>query len=416
MVDQTKRNNTRFDIYQDPRNPQDHLQSGYEGSSPTDYTIPSCDIEDVDTAMHNLFNHRIGFKNVSLMIPEENPDILTELAKPHVVFASGERFALVKKLRPLRDKNKQLMLPAICIRRKSIAQTSTDITSRGMNQFTGDIVIRRKLAPEDRDYQALLNKLLIPNNSPNGPTSTRPQGSNGPLSDPGTADGALLDPKLGNNVWEIITIPQPQFYTATYEITFWTTHTLHMNYLIMTLLSAQLPQGKAFRLNTEKGYWFIAEVAEDITSSDNFEEYKEEKRLVRYTFQMTVKAFLLGYNGPGVPVPIRRHLSATDVSFELIKTNGRVLTTKGNPHAPQDPGFTLTDFEEDPETAETPTTNQRLKVEKTFVDPITGKTSTRRLYIRESNQKSGETSYYSSDFETLDEVITAITTKTESNS
>lgn len=402
MVDETK-NNTRFDIERDDRNPEDHLQTGYEGSTPSDYSIPSCEIEDVDIALHTLFDIRIGFKNAIIPDGDNGP---LNISKPYVTFATGERFALIKKLRPPRDKSKQLMLPAISIRRKSITQAPEDITGRGMNQFTGDIVVRRRLASQDRDYQNLLNKLAVDQLNPGNPTSTRPQGSSGPDKDLGTFQGALLDPKLGNNVWEIISIPQPQFYTATYEVTFWTTHTLHMNYLIMTLLSAQLPQGKMFRLNTPKGYWFIATIADEVSSADNLDDFKEEKRIIRYTFQVTVKAFILATNGPGNPVPIRRTISATDISFEMQIPPGSVKSPQG-PKRPTS-GFSLTDIEVDPSRVQTETSDERLLVQKTVYNPSTGKTESKYVRVLESNQKNGETAYYASGFESLDEFLAAI--------
>lgn len=404
MTDPTAQNNTRFDIERDELNPVDHLQSGYEGSSPSNFTIPSCDIEDVDISLYSLFNEHIGFRTVTIPDGENSP---FNINKPYVIFATGERFALVKKLHPPRDKSKQLMLPAISIRRKSFSQTPEDITGRGMNQFTGDIVIQRKLASEDRDYQNLLNKLAIDALNPNGPSSLREQGSNGPTKDLGVSQGALLDPKLGNNVWEIISIPQPQFYTATYEVTLWTTHTIHMNYLITTLLSAQLPQGKTFRLNTPKGYWFIATIADELSSADNFSEFKEEKRIIRYTFQVTVKAFILAPQGPGIPVPIRRTISATEIVFDLKVAPGRIKAPQG-PLDGKESVFSLTDIEANPEQAQTPTTDERFLVEKSFINPVTGKLETKLVKVLQTNQKVGETVYYASGFESLEEFIASI--------
>lgn len=397
------KNSTRWNIERDPRNPVDHLPTGYEGSSPTDYTIPSCDIEDVDMAVHTLFDQEIGFKAQGISDGEET---VAQLSKPIVILAAGERFALVKKLRPPRDKQKQLLLPAIAIRRKSIAQTADDLVSRGMNQFTGDLVIKRRLASEDRDYQNLINKLALQDLNPNGVTSTRDQGANRATVDDEVRDGALLDPKLGDNVWEVITIPQPQFYTATYEVTFWSTHSVHMNYMVTTLLAAQLPQGKNFRLNTPKGYWFLAEISDELSSADNFEEYSEDKRVIRYTFQLTVKAFLLAPNGPGMPVPVRRHISAVEISFETVLATGSVQAPNG-PNLPSEQ-YALADIGERVETAQTPTSDQRLVVEKTVVNPFTGKTSVKRAVIMGQNQKQGETVYSATGFESLDEFIEAL--------
>jgi hypothetical protein len=73
MVD-PKPNSTRFDIERDPRNPVDHLPTGYEGSSPSDgYTIPPCELEDVDVALHALFDERIGFRNTVIPDGENGP-------------------------------------------------------------------------------------------------------------------------------------------------------------------------------------------------------------------------------------------------------------------------------------------------------------------------------------------------------
>ena len=127
-----------------------HLPSGYEdgGGAPSEnYTIPSCGIEDCDRGMHALFNETIKFSVQTYGGGQE----AIYLKKPQVIFATGEKFALAKKLRPPRDKNQVLLLPAISIRRTSVSQTPEDITGRGMNQFTGDLVIKRRLAPEDQD-------------------------------------------------------------------------------------------------------------------------------------------------------------------------------------------------------------------------------------------------------------------------
>ena len=48
-------NNTRQNIEQDPRNPVDHLNAGYENEPVDDFYIPPCGIEDADLALKNLF-------------------------------------------------------------------------------------------------------------------------------------------------------------------------------------------------------------------------------------------------------------------------------------------------------------------------------------------------------------------------
>ena len=48
-------NIVRQNIPQDPRNPKDHLDSGYE-EAPSEFNIPPCGIEDCDFAIFDLFD------------------------------------------------------------------------------------------------------------------------------------------------------------------------------------------------------------------------------------------------------------------------------------------------------------------------------------------------------------------------
>lgn len=402
-------NFTRFNIPRDPRNPVDHIDSGYEGATLDDgITIPSCEIEDVDRAMKLLFDKDIGFAANTVYNKIEGSDDIksVKLSKPFVIMATGERFALVKRLRPPRDRNQALLLPAISIRRTSIAQTPEDFVGRGMNQSTGNLVIKRRLDSSDRDYQNLINKIGL-QNAQLTPSSIRPEiGSEGRTVNAATQQGILLDPNLGNNVFEIITIPQPQFYTATYEIVFWTSYTQHMNYLIMTLFSSFLPQGKMFRLNTDKGYWFIAYVEDEFANQENIDDFVDQEKVVRYSFTMKVKSFVLAANGPGNAVPIRRHISAPQIDFELEAVTDQVIGKSQIPTS--DDQFVLSNIGEEPTKTETETTEKKFLVKKTSIDPRTGKQQTKYVKIMERNQKKGETIYTTSGVTSLDEFLLTI--------
>jgi hypothetical protein len=244
----TNDNIIRQTIPRDPENPSSHLPSGYP-EQPEEVTndlfIPPCGILDCDSAVKRLFNKDLPF--YMKKINGANGPI--ELKKPAVVFASGERFAFVKKLRPIRDKNGALLLPAISIRNMGISQTYEDMASRGINQTTGELTIKRRFNSSDVDYQNILNKIGLKNRPSTGLSTDRVTGQN--KKDMSIQEGMFLDPKLGNNIWEFITIPQPQYITCTYEITFWSIHIEHMNYMVETLLSAQLPQVKGFKLVSE---------------------------------------------------------------------------------------------------------------------------------------------------------------------
>ena len=401
-----KENVTRQNIPQDPRNPKDHLDSGYENSPSLDYTIPPVGIEDIDIAIHRLFDKTIGF-NTFTMSANKGPQ---NIKKPYVIFATGERFALAKKLKPPRDKNKVLILPAISIRRTSIEQTPDDIYTRGMNARTGVLTIKRKLTPEDRDYQNLVNKQGLKNlqNVLSGlPTSSRPTGDDANSLE--VIQGGLLENRISaNNIYEIITIPQPQFFTAKYEVVFWTNYTQHMTYLIQTYMTSFLPQFRGHKLETDKGYWFLAYTEDQFNNGENIDQFEGEERLIKYTFNITVKGYLLAAQAPTNAVPVRKWISAPNIVFD-VAIAGDVQPKEHLERPPQKDtvhdGFTLTDINLNPQTKQTPTTQQRFAVNKTIIDVNTGKKRHKYVSILDTNQKKGETVYAASDIETLEEYL-----------
>jgi len=401
-----KENVTRQNIPQDPRNPKDHLDSGYENQPSLDFTIPPVGIEDIDIAIHRLFDKTIGF-NTFIMSANKGPQ---NIKKPYVIFATGERFALAKRLKPPRDKNKVLILPAISIRRTSIEQTPDDIYTRGMNARTGVLTIKRKLSPEDRDYQNLVNKQGLKNlqNVLSGlPTSTRPTGDDANTLE--VIQGGLLENRISaNNIYEVITIPQPQFFTAKYEVVFWTNYTQHMTYLIQTYMTSFLPQFRGHKLETDKGYWFLAYTEDSFSNGENIDQFEGEERLIKYTFNITVKGYLLVAQAPTNAVPVRKWISAPNIVFD-VAVAGDIQPKEHLERPPQKDtvheGFTLTDINRDPKTEQTPTTQQRFAVNKTIFDPITGKKKQKYVSILDTNQKKGETVFAASDIETLEEYL-----------
>jgi hypothetical protein len=278
------------------------IKSGYDGNQTSEYMIPAVGIEDVDVSLFKLFDKEILFT-----ISNES-----ESKKVPVIFASGEKWALLKKGKAIRDKNESLILPLITISRTKIDQNlSSDITGRGINQQGGEIVIKRRLSKSDRSYQNLLNKQDLLNQFFH---TTNREKNIFTLGD--IEQGANLAPDLKDNVFEVFVVPSPQFYTATYDVTIWTQYTQHMNQIIEQLFSSFLPQGQCWKLETEKGYWFIANVSDgSFSPENNFDEMSSEERIIKTNFSITVPAYIFASRAPGVPVPIKRYVSAPVISF-----------------------------------------------------------------------------------------------------
>ena len=131
-------------------------------------------------------------------------------------------------------------MPSINIIKKNIT-FSVEEQNRGMSDKSGNIVIKRKLSDEfDRDYQSIITKLGLKHLT-GFPTSESEinaivdESAQEGTVDPVIKEGGLLQPLIKNNVYEILYIPSPKFFISTYEVTFWTSHISHMNYMMETL-------------------------------------------------------------------------------------------------------------------------------------------------------------------------------------
>lgn len=305
---------TRFNVPSDPR----ILKTGYTSNSQADVTIPSCGLEDVDRAVFNLFDREM---NLSVLKSDG------ALHKVPVVFASGEKWVILKKKKALRDRSGSIILPILTIGRTDVSQDSSDITTRGMNQFTGEMIIRRSLSSADRSYQNIINKAFITNN--NVDVSTR-RATGSSMHDGTVVDGALLAPDLHDNIIETIVIPAPQFFTSKYEVTVWTQYHTQMNAILETMMSAQLAQGQAYRVETDKGYWFVAKIDSTFSPDNNFDEMVESERIIKHKFSLAVKAYLLASDAPGAPVAVRRYVSSPVIDFSFAASNDELTSSDGD--------------------------------------------------------------------------------------
>lgn len=296
------------------------LPSGYPEGPTTSITIPPVGIEDVDVSLFQLFN-----KELPLLVTEGEG---TGTKRVPIIFAGGEKWALIKKNKSIRDKNGSLILPIIVIGRTNITQSPvTDITGRGINQMTGEIIVRRKLDNSDRSYQGLINRVFLRHSSGLGvPVAMADSGQLaterrvGELGDEVgiVADGGLMVPDRTNNIYETLVVPSPQFYTATYEVEIWAQYRRQMNQLLETLISSFLPQTRGWQLSTPAGYWFVATLAdENFTPDMNFDDMSTSERMIKTKFEINVPAYILASSAPGVPLAVKRYVSVPEVNFSV---------------------------------------------------------------------------------------------------
>jgi hypothetical protein len=355
------------------------VPSGYsEKDIPDDFKVPSCTIEDVDYALFNLFD-----KELNLSVKNTTTG---KHKKPPVIFSSGERWALIKNNKMLRDRSGAIILPIITIQRTSISQTNDDVTGRGINQNVGQLVIYKRLSQDDVDYQNLLNKQEI--NTSNVTTERLDK----------TNYGTLIKNKKNNNIFEIITIPTPQFYTVKYTITIWTQYLQQLNNIFEQLMAAYLPVGmRTYKITTKKGYWFLAKVDENFKDETNFTDMSDNERIIKSSFEITVPAyFISGDDIPGIPNPVRRFISAPKITFhigdnDLLDVSNVEINDDKNVDLGNDP-FMLKDPDEGfVQTFENITENAYSI--GYIKNPMTNVENAKYIKVVTKNSKTGETVY-----------------------
>jgi len=303
---------TRSQIHgndQNPAQPSDNLSTNF-------VEIPSCRIEDVDKALFDLFD-----KQLPLLFTHKK-----DTKRVPIVFATGERFALIARKKPLRDRSKALILPVI-----SIMRTNIELGNSMGGSFAPDIpiIIKKQLSSKDAIYQRLLNKKGIKNSK----DIAGPDSFVDPVSkqvampdrvatrrtqDDVTSTIGDLSPTLGNNIFEIFELPPPVYVTIDYEISVWTQYTQEMNNLLSVIATeSHFHASPSFRIETSTGYTFVAYIDKTISNQSNFEDFSEEERYVRTSFPIKVTGYLVGSTYKGAPNFVKKYVSAPQISFEV---------------------------------------------------------------------------------------------------
>lgn len=382
----------------------DKLKTGYEGTNvPEDFSIPPVGIEDIDRAIFDLFNTRLAFET----------KVNNQTNRVPVIFASGERFALTRRDNPLRDNNNVLILPLISIKRGAIGhKTQADVFGTAINiRKTGDYYIKKRLDASDRDYQKITNNLRLKNQkdvatrshiavndtAPGtqavaGEVASRRQG--GPLSFRDPQKFNLLSNDLTNNIYEFITVPYPKFVGMSYNVIFWTQYMQEMNQMIESFMMKFDGQAPEFVLETNKGYKFTAFIQNTFTNSDNFEDFTNDERIIKMSFDIKVPGYIIAPEHPGLPSPYRRFVSAPQINFEIWEQNAQLVNEpQANNASEIVDKFTLSDI--------TPLDGnghelsrrgeEQLHVIEKIQNPFTGQIQPKYLKVTSRVPKAGET-------------------------
>ena len=265
--------------------------TGYNEGNDADYVIPSCGLEDLDKSMFDLFD-----KEIPLFF-----DMHGTQKKVPVIFATGERFALIRRKKPLVDRDGALILPLI-----SITRTSVDnIPQKGIanNQMFPETITKR-ISAKDLEYRQNKNIENLKN----------VKGEDLNL-DPNLS----LKPRLEKNIIETIELPPVKYFSAVYDITLWTSFTQQMNSLLESIMSSfTLNPSQQFQLKSEKGYTFSAFMESSFSQDSNYADFTDAERYIKYTMNINATGYIIAPNILGGKTAIKSFLSAPEVSFDVL--------------------------------------------------------------------------------------------------
>jgi len=380
------------------------LRSGWEGTNiPDDFSIPSCGIVDMDRAMFNLFD-----KDIDIQV-----SINGTMSKVPVVFASGERFAVSRRDKPIRDKNNALILPIIAIHRKNV-EHDANVGGYGSGiafREKGDLIIKRRLSRKDPNYQNIINQQKIKNqdNVSNTGNFTLSDIVPGNVADTGTTTSRRNKNNLskqqgsqnlesdlnGDHIYEIITIPYPKFVKISYSITIWTQYVSHVNKIIETLFANFPAVGHQYQVTTKGGYKFVAYMKSPLGFDDNFADFSTDERLVKLTFDMDLPGYFITLQDiPGKGSPFRSFESAPNITFEMKEITADLIEVN-EPMIQSDDidKFTLSNIEELDQRGNKKIRHdsEAMSVVEYVINPFTGQQEKKLSKILSKNQRSGET-------------------------
>tara|TARA_A100001015_G_scaffold181831_1_gene202386 strand:- start:3627 stop:4901 length:1275 start_codon:yes stop_codon:yes gene_type:complete len=299
---------------------------------PEDFELPPCGIEDIDRAVFKLFDEELPLYFTRKGNTEKIP----------VIFATGERAFILRRNKPLTDKSGALILPLVSVMRSGLDHEAT-ANGFGVGPGDGNLIIAKRKHKESIDFfnrtnaEGLQNQNNIVNEKKHIGPSIRGYRNNTRIP---MVENAPLAP-----VTEIISMPSPRYFSATYDITFWAQYLQQMNGMLEAVMSSYTHnQSRSFKIETDKGYWFVAYVDSGLTGDLNFDSMTDAERIVKYNFSISVNGYIINPKFPGSQTLLRRTLSAPEISFDTSTTNSAASFVVGVPSGyPED--YTNTDLE-----------------------------------------------------------------------
>lgn len=225
-------------------------------------------LETIDRAIYDWLN-----KTVDSHVAYPNG----ERKKVPIVMASGERWVTARERKGLRDGNGVLILPIVSLRRSMVDTLPTSMT---LGTETANIQISRRVSKKTNE---LMNLRKLRN--------------------------AVFRNSIKPTVYEVFTIPFPDRCKVVYELQVQTQYITQMNTILEKLFheldisrsfvapfdndGRHPPLGEEFKDRGQiRGSFVVGFFGESINGMDNFEEFTDQERIVRFSTSIEVPTVL----------------------------------------------------------------------------------------------------------------------------
>ena len=226
------------------------------------YPFPTITIRDVDQSVLSYFKDRLA---CSVEIADGQRKVVS------VIFSAGERWNLIRQ-QGVRDENKTLILPLISVQRLDVDRV---LGFAGLGTEVDSITVSKRIHPETNIKQNLYaqrNKLF--------PTARK-----------------------NKAIFEIMTVPFPDFCNVFYQVMIWTSQMQQMNEILEKIFYAydyvdswvmpiSLNKNDPSLLGN-KGFFVGFRETTSLASQNNFEEFTDDERIIRYQYNIKVPAYLV---------------------------------------------------------------------------------------------------------------------------
>lgn len=270
-----------------------------------DAHVPSVGIEEIDRAVFSYF------KDLGISM-----EVQGSQRKVPVIFATGERWSIMRNKEPILDKKGTLILPQISLRRMDI-ERSNETAIAGSDQ---PLVIKKKISSKNVHYKNIKNYNQLANQS-NVANSRRAVKTKG------------IDDYLKNrdNIYEIYVIPFPQTFVIHYELVIWTQYNTEMNDIIEHIFGSFYHRS-VFPAKSDKGFYFTCIADESMSNQSNFEDFSESERMIRYS--MNFKTVGYAFGGKTQEHHVRKYTSAPQLYFDVYDMgNGKPINLSKYPYS-----------------------------------------------------------------------------------